>query len=245
MHCMSAQPTVLTSLPATSSTSDGITWQPSGQRWAGDWHPADQATWRLPGWLDSGKSPDCWDNWTVQCRVVFLNWRLRIRASYGEQRMRCALQADLNLGFGFLYWGYFTGSWTEGWGWACGSIPAVSPEGQPAKQGKVITEQALTWLVLGHVWAATHRGTRSFLPWDCSPLRGTVCCLVYIGASTTPNIASFWITRAETLAIIIFWDKLFRGNFNKTQMEIQFTKSTSLFHFLIFYLIGTLTRAWE
>lgn len=108
---------VLASLSNTSSMSDGITWQPSGQRWAGDWHPADQATERLPGWLDSGKSPGCWDDWTVQYRVIFLNWRLRTRATgYREQTMGCALQADWKLGCGFLYWSYFTGPKTEGWG---------------------------------------------------------------------------------------------------------------------------------
>ena len=37
--------------------------------------------------------------------------------------------------------------------------------------------------------------------------------------------------------IIIFWDKFshgnFHGNFNKTQMEIQFIKNTSFFFFSI------------
>ena len=33
--------------------------------------------------------------------------------------------------------------------------------------------------------------------------------------------------------IIIFWDKLSHGDFNKTQMEIQFIKNTSFFFFSI------------
>ena len=68
-------------------------------------------------------------------------------------------------------------------------------------------------------------------------MSGTVYYFAYI--LSTPNIASFFITRIEMIIdIIIFWDKLSHGNFhgdlNKAQMEIQFIKNTSFFFIFSF-----------